>query len=689
MAAIDATSGLFPDSLLFPIQDQAVEQFKVLKEEMPDVLHCALPRNYASRIRRLFGVERLTVLFRSIIFIDEIKETDEEGAICVFLPNDEDFAKEAVPYLKKLPHYKIFILVSPIAGYFFNKVFEDSEFPEEQLQILEFHFDLLILEPYLFLVQAPHCFSRLYIKGEIEDLIACGRALTKIQVSNGNISHIYAIGQQSLRISNVIKEQKAQIGMSSFAQNSVYDAMIIIDRSVDLLTPLLNQISYNGLVDQYLDCDCGFIKLPTDTGEFENAEELLTDGDPVYARMRSMTPTVAGKYLETTVSDINSFKTLSQSAGEMSAKKFQQTIDIGYKYVNEKPFNIKNSKILSYILSKMDSSTDKLIQTEMNQFDFNSILGLKPPPTVAEKLVLMDEDWTESVREFCVSSICMDGINSEPLSAFRVRLVSRFGVEFIDDIVKMAMLNLLYEHEHIEINVNIIGNVVNTFFKKKIGYNKIARLFNLCLDISKKEYNDSDRFDIDNAIFSGQTPSKEDLQKVREKYPKEKNLYNQQDFSDMFDIGGIYDGYVPLTARLVQTCIEDAYFKQPENDPKATSKLRSPEVMDYFKEKFIDEDFQRQSIAGVDLSKVSSEPKPQYEFPEKGGFFENESAKRKIIVFVVGGITSSEALAIKQVGTTIFKGKVDITIGSTAILTNRGFLHEICPTLKLNSEGKN
>ena len=686
MSAIDSTSGLFPDSLLYPIQDQAVEQFKVLREEMPEIINCAFPKTYASRIRRLFGAERLSTMFRAIMYLEEIKETDEEGAICVFLPNDEDYAKEAIPYLKMIPNYKIFILVSPISGYFFNKVFEDNQFSEDQLQIFEFHFDLLILEPYLFLIQAPHCFTRLYVKGEMEDLVAAARALTKIQVLNGDISHVYAIGQQSMRINSIMQEQKAQIGMSSFAQNSVYDAMIIIDRSIDLLTPLLNQLSYNGLIDQYLNCDCGYIKLPTDTGEFQNAEELLTDGDPVFARMRSMTPEAASDYLNNTLTGINNFKTVSQSAGEMSAKKFQQTIDLGYKYVNEKPFNLKNSKILSYVLTQIAPDSDKETQKEIGLFDFNSILGLKPPPIIAEKLVLKDEDWTEAVREFCISSICMDGIKTEPISAFRVRLVSRFGVEFIDDIVRMAMLKILYEHQHIEINVNFVGNVVNTIISKAMSYKKVARLFNLCLDINKKEYADQDRFEVDKYLFNGSNPPQELLQKVKSKNPKDKSLYSQDDFSDMYDIGGAYDGYVPLTARLVQTCIEDAYFKSTD-DKK--SKLRSQDVQKFFSQKLVDEDYQKQNIVGVDISKAfPNGPQTMYSFPT-GGFFENESAKRKIIVFIVGGVTSSEALAIKQVGTTLFKGKIDITIGSTSILTNRGFLHEICPTLKLNAEGKN
>lgn len=109
------------------------------------------------------------------------------------------------------------------------------------------------------------------------------------------------------------------------------------------------------------------------------------------------------------------------------------------------------------------------------------------------------------------------------------------------------------------------------------------------------------------------------------------------------DVGEPYDKYVPLLVRIVQAGLEKRW-----NDPQVNSAFD-----------------QLQLPRGYHTTK------------------EDEGAKderRKVLVFVIGGITESEAGIFHQLGSVLFDDKVEIHLGSTSITTGQRLITDIAPS---------
>lgn len=89
--------------------------------------------------------------------------------------------------------------------------------------------------------------------------------------------------------------------------------MLLIDRSIDLVTPLRTQLTYEGLIDEIFNIDCTFVELdsnfiktgqfPTQSGQSSSSARAkkisLTSQSHVFPEIRDMSFEVVGDHLNT------------------------------------------------------------------------------------------------------------------------------------------------------------------------------------------------------------------------------------------------------------------------------------------------------------------------------------------------------------------------------------------------------
>lgn len=80
------------------------------------------------------------------------------------------------------------------------------------------------------------------------------KALITIQKEYGIIPKVSGKGHSSKTVWNLmnkmLKEQTSSGNKKLFSQTSQIDHLLLIDRSVDLITPLAKQLTYEGLIDE-------------------------------------------------------------------------------------------------------------------------------------------------------------------------------------------------------------------------------------------------------------------------------------------------------------------------------------------------------------------------------------------------------------------------------------------------------
>ena len=575
------------ENIFRPIMDQAINDLTMYVSRVGGKPWLLLHKDFEPRIMLLCGGQYLGQKFCKISYIEDIKQTDAEGppviAVCA---NDPQYVNTTLSAFKKLPNHSRHMLIIPRYGALAQKAVEDSGL-DGHIFVHEFHYDVLGIETYQFLVPAPHCFRNVFIDGNIDDLYGICRALVKIEILNG----VYAE-----RVKHLLHEMKAQIDFSAFSAQQTFSSLIVIDRTADLYTPLMTPFTYGGIIDDTLNPPLGILHLPDSIPKElldGKRDIILNDSDEVFKNIRFLRLPEAADYTQTQLSDINNIKKDLQDNknGTMDMSLFKAKALRARALASMKP-------MLSLHLSLM-AHLGTIKQTEEGfkeaiEYELQTLLGLEQTPDLADSFVLRDKKWTEALRLYCFTSLFRRGFPASALLTIRRRFVNKFGFEFLHDIENLERVGLLTQQA---------GFL--QFTNRTPSWEQVRDAFTLMVDANNKD-----------------------------------------------DLGSFYDGYVPLSARLVQYSISGEIKKGTKI--KVLNGLGAP----------------------VELPKPTKKTEVDENLSPEG-----KSTTKKIMVFVIGGMTESEVCVIRDMGKRLYQGSVEFYVGTTSIISGKRLLEETCPLL--------
>ena len=113
--------------------------------------------------------------------------------------------------------------------------------------------DLLSLEisrcySYLFLLIIIH--REMYLEKNISSVELVAKAISTIQELYGVIPKITAVGPNSQSVAAMIVQNRLEGNIKEVNLPSEIDRLILLDRSVDLITPFVTPLTYEGLIDE-------------------------------------------------------------------------------------------------------------------------------------------------------------------------------------------------------------------------------------------------------------------------------------------------------------------------------------------------------------------------------------------------------------------------------------------------------
>ena len=73
----------------------------------------------------------------------------------------------------------------------------------------------------------------------------------------GNIPNVYCKGEGAKMVYDILKLETGEINPES----TEIESLMIFDRSLDLFTPMLTQLVYEGLVDEFFNIDGNLLKV--------------------------------------------------------------------------------------------------------------------------------------------------------------------------------------------------------------------------------------------------------------------------------------------------------------------------------------------------------------------------------------------------------------------------------------------
>ena len=167
-----------------------------------------------------------------------------------------------------------------------------------QIELYSFNIEIVPTDTDLYSMDSDDSFKEIYIDKNYNSISQLANIVLKFETAFGKIQHKYIKGDNAKLFNDflTLKEEEHNIKF-----NDEIFGMIVLDRSVDFITPLLSNYTYEGMIDEYFGINKGCIKVkrsyvkasfkPEDKKKREDEYieyPLTSDLNSFYCKLRSM-----------------------------------------------------------------------------------------------------------------------------------------------------------------------------------------------------------------------------------------------------------------------------------------------------------------------------------------------------------------------------------------------------------------
>uniref|UniRef100_A0A674ESJ9 VPS33B late endosome and lysosome associated n=1 Tax=Salmo trutta TaxID=8032 RepID=A0A674ESJ9_SALTR len=363
----------------------------------------------------------------------------------------------------------------------------------------EWSFYLLPLDDDIISLELPEFFRDNFLEGDQRWVRTAGSALHLLHSVYGPFSKVYGIGRCSKMAYESWREQVEE--GEQRARQAEIGNVFLIDRDVDLVTPLCSQVVYEGLVDDIFTIKCGkCVEFGPDvTSSDKSIKVMLNSQDKVFNEIRN-------KHFSQV------FGFLSQKARNLQTaydKRSGMDIKQMKTFVSEE---LKGLKQEHRLLSLHIGASESMMKKKTKQ-DFQELLktehSLLEGFEIRECISYIEEhinrqcnvhlDWINSVSLYF--HFCFVGAFSLLYSSLSYFFSQSYGIEHLLTFSNLKQLGLLVEQqpgETLTVMESRVGKLVNdktagkltdafSSLAKKSNFRALGRRLNL-VPKSDEEY---------------------------------------------------------------------------------------------------------------------------------------------------------------------------------------------------------
>nr|XP_055214220.1 vacuolar protein sorting-associated protein 33A isoform X6 [Gorilla gorilla gorilla] len=333
----------------------------------------------------------------------------------------------------------------------------------------EYSLDLIPFDGDLLSMESEGAFKECYLEGDQTSLYHAAKGLMTLQALYGTIPQIFGKGECARQVANMMIRMKREFTGSQNSIFPVFDNLLLLDRNVDLLTPLATQLTYEGLIDEIYGIQNSYVKLPPEKfapkKQGDGGKDLPTEAkklqlnsaEELYAEIRDKNFNAVGSVLS------KKAKIISAAFEERHNAK---TVGEIKQFVSQLPHmqaargSLANHTSIAELIKDVTTSEDffdKLTveQEFMSGIDTDKTYGyehiltlhnlekaglLKPQtggrnnyPTIRKTLRL----WMDDVNEQNPTDISYVYSGYAPLSVRLAQLLSRPGWRSIEEVLRI------------------------------------------------------------------------------------------------------------------------------------------------------------------------------------------------------------------------------------------------------------
>ncbi|EQC25367.1 hypothetical protein SDRG_16776 [Saprolegnia diclina VS20] len=359
----------------------------------------------------------------------------------------------------------------------------------------EFPMDLVPYEEDVLTLELPDGFRDLFVDNDKSCLQTIATSINKFQILFGLIPQIKykgAMAKVAVEMAAHMQKKQKSDGIALGSAEAEIDTLIVLDRTVDLVTPLCTPFTYEGLLDEIIGISHGSIRVASELVEDPPekpkanappppprpamATVPLNSSDDLYAEIRDFHTERLGMHLQHLAKDIRDrheeFRKKNASISEI--RDFVKRIpglQQQYKLLNQ-------HTNLAQLLKK---TTDSKSFNDM-WFTERSMLEGQVLIDELEEFIGVQEPLLKVLRLLCLQSLTSGGIKAKAYDHLRREIIQTYGFEMLPVLTNLEKIGLLRRQDSlfpvasssafltVRKSLRLINDNVNVMNPKDIAY---------------------------------------------------------------------------------------------------------------------------------------------------------------------------------------------------------------------------
>lgn len=346
---------------------------------------------------------------------------------------------------------------------------------EYRLDLIPLEYDVLSMEHYTSLFDCV-------INEDYSSLYLVARALNNLQKLFGIIPNIYGKGKYAQMVCEIMKRIRLESKSSEDGEiPPQIDRLLIIDRSVDLLSPLVTQLTYEGLIDEVYGIKNATAKFPpekfssgtrNDEGTTEPKKIILSSKDELFAILRDKNFNAVGPQLKVTA------KQITEQFEERHAAK---TVGEIKKFVSHLPqmqqakANLASHTSIAELI-KEHTDTEGFLDTISVEQEFLNGMGTDKINPYIEDCLFKKEPLHKVLRLICLQNLTNNGLKPKVLDYYKREILHTYGFEHVitlRNLEKSGLMQLpckLWNYNTIRKSLRLVVEDINEKEPRDMAY---------------------------------------------------------------------------------------------------------------------------------------------------------------------------------------------------------------------------
>ncbi|EYU39629.1 hypothetical protein ABFS82_06G187200 [Erythranthe guttata] len=325
-----------------------------------------------------------------------------------------------------------------------EKILEEEKV-HELLTIGEFPLYMIPLDEDVFSFELDLSQKEYLVDGDATSLWHIAKTIHNMEFSFGAIPNVRAKGKGATRVADILNRMQAEepVNTSDVGVPEI-NTLILLDREVDMVTPMCTQLTYEGLLDELLGISNGAVELDASImGAQQEGKKMkvpLNSSDKLFKEIRDMNFEVVVQVLRQKATsmkqDYTDISTTTQSVSEL--KDF-------VKKLNSLPEMTRHINLAQHLstftskpsfLGKLDME-QTLVEAQSYDICFDFI----------EEMIHKQEPLVNVLRLLILFSITNSGLPKKNFDYLRRELLHSYGFEHIGTLNNLEKAGLVRKQD--------------------------------------------------------------------------------------------------------------------------------------------------------------------------------------------------------------------------------------------------